>query len=313
MAAAEQLVIPVPVALDYSELLDEERRLKVSWELEWHPLHQLFVDYHEDFMNGESSHYGGALHAYQRKQEKNGRVMAAMGKKGYNPDLFGVLIGTERDDGMIALCDGGTRYRYLMGLVEKGLPRDTLIPVLVNHWDRQREITNYIDLNRERASLSQVDWFVAKIKVGDPKAVEINQILIEESGGGVNHKKGGWQAVAMLQHAHNRGNLRATVTMMRKLGWLELPRGKSQGMIGAMSRLLFKGAEPERIMATWAGQTPNKIYQAAREFIDVGQSRAVAIGVAMYLAKLYNKGLRSRKLDLSDMVTRAEEDGDDEE
>jgi hypothetical protein len=310
MSDAQEFAFSAPATLHPSDIVDRKGRLHVSWDLQWRPLSQLFVDYHDDFLNGEGAH-GGAMLSYQRKQETTGRVMASMGKKGYKPDLFGVLIGTEREDGTIALGDGGTRYRFLTGLVERGeLAPDVLVPVLVNEWEPQREISNYIDLNRERASLSQVDWFVAKVKLGDKDAVDLNRILIEESGMGVGHKKGGWQAVSTLQQAFNRGNLRQTVIVLRRLGWLELPRGRSQGMIGAVSRIFTKpGADMDRMLVAWDDWTPNMIHQSARDYLQTGQSRAMAIAIAMHLGKLYNKGLRGkRKIDLGDMISKTEDE-----
>jgi hypothetical protein len=292
---------------DIDDMIDEDGKLVVSWKLRWVPLGDLFVDYHEEALNGDAH---GSLLSYQRKQRQTGRVMASMGRKNYNPDLFGVLIGVRRHDGKIALCDGGTRFRFLEGL---HIPTDTLVPVLVNEWDSKREISNYIDLNRERGSLSQVDWFVAKAKFGDKTAEAIERILIEESGQGVGHQKGGWQAVNMLHYAYRRNTLRRTVRVLRQLGWLDQPSGKSQGIIGGMSRLLFKGAQIERILQTCAGKKPKTVIEEAREYLRAGQSRAVAVAVAVHLGSLYNNKLRKNRLDLTDLLSRTEDESDDDE
>jgi hypothetical protein len=284
----------------------EGGQIRVSYESRLIPLGQLFVDYHEDLLNGAGPGVQGSKALmYQRHQDK---IAKRMIRDGIKADLFGALIVNQREDDLYAVVDGGTRYRALHGLAT---PADVGVPCLVFQWDPEEEIRNYVDLNQERSGLTQVDIFVAKVKYGDETATAIQKVLVEETGHGVGYKKGNWQCVNALQVAHRRGNLYRALVMMRQLGWLEMPRGKTQTMIGALDRLLQLGADPDVALTRWAGLTPAGLYNEAKEHNSVVGSRSIAKTVALKLGTVYNHKKRSGRIDLLRLSPKGEDDDDE--
>ncbi len=290
----------------FVEETDEGLRVRVNYELRWLPLSVLFVDYHESVLNGDGDHPDEKGLAYQRRQD---RIAKRIVRDGLNPDLFGVLIVNQREDGRYSIADGGTRY---WAMEKIGLPGDTLVPCLVFDWSGADEVTNYLKLNQERAQLSQIDVFLAQLKAGQPEANAIEEILVNETGVGVSNRKNGWKAVWALTSAYHRHNLTETMVLMRRLGWLDLPRGKAQAIPVALSRLLDEKVKPEPIdvetaLERWREITPESLYaqaQAAKAGYMAMQSRSVPTVIILTLLKHYNRGLRSRRIDPEQFVTR---------
>lgn len=286
-------------------------QIVVSYDFRWVSFSELFVDYHESVLNGDSGLHTSPTLAYQRRQDRIAAKIVNSG--GINPDLFGPLIVNQRHDGTYAIVDGGTRYRALQRL---NVPSKVMIPCLVFHWDNDREIRNYVALNRERTGLSQVDFFIGKVKYGDQESQEIENILVQETGHGVNARKGGWQCVNAIETAYRRGNLRQTMILLRQLGWLDKPRAKTQGIVTAVSRLLFMGADEDLALKRWAQATPSSLYNAAKEHgaLATSQSRGVFRLIALQLAKMYNQKLRTTKrLDETQFLSQIINDDEDDD
>jgi hypothetical protein len=277
--------------------------VEVSYEFRLVPLGELVVDYHEDVMNGGHGLKSKAL-AYQRKQDKIAKRIVA---DGLNPDLFGTLIVNHRSDGVYAICDGGTRYRALKRL---DTPDETRVPCLVFEWDDNREIRNYVALNRERSGLTQVDMFVAEVKYGDEAANRIQERLIAETGHGVGYGKESWQCVHALKQADKGGRLMNVLIIMRQLGWLDQRGGRTQTTVGAIDRLMrLSNFDMDLALQKWQGQTPTGLYEAKAQKDIAGSSRGIARIVAMILGQLYNKRLgAARRLDLTALAPQVDDD-----
>jgi hypothetical protein len=310
MATVESPAAPKWAA--FVEEAPEGQRVRVNYELKWLPRSVLFVDYHEDVLNNGAGEKG---RGYQRRQN---RIAKRIVKDGLNPDLFGVLIVNQREDGRYSVADGGTRYRTLEMLE---VPGDTLVPCLVFGWDEPLEVTNYLKLNQERAQLSQIDIFLAKLKAKDPEALAIEDILRAETEVGVSSSKDGWKAVWAVTGAYRRHNLTETLVLMRELGWLDQPRGKSQAIPVALSRLLEEKVKPhpikvERALEVWKNVTPVGLYAEAQE-AKAGymamQSRSVPTVIIQALLKRYNRGLRTGRIDPEQFITKRGAAIDDDE
>jgi hypothetical protein len=266
----------------------------VDYEFQMVPFGDLVVDYHESVLDDDELPEGVKSLAYQRRQDKYAKKMAS---EGFRSDLFGALIVNKRTDGSFAVVDGGTRYRFLAGIE---LPDEVEVPCLVFKWDDQREIGNYIALNRERSGLTQVDFFVAKVKFGHPEAVAIDVILQEQTGHTIHVRKGGWQAVNAIEVAYRRGNLEETMGLIRQLGWMDRPRGRTQAIITAVSKIVANdNFNAERALVAWKGVTPVELYGISEDMkkanLVPGQSRTLANLVGLALLGRYNHKLAQRK------------------
>jgi hypothetical protein len=290
-----------------------DQRIGIEYSYELLPFGKLIVDYHESVLDDDELPEGAKALAYQRRQEKYARKIL---KEGFRPDLFGALI-VNRRNGIYAVVDGGTRYRYLKRI---GLPDDVKVPCLVFEWDAHREIGNYIALNRERSGLTAVDFFVARVKFGDDDAVAIDKILQQETGETVHSRKGGWQAVNAIEVAYRRSNLAETMSVIRQVGWLDKPRGRTQAIVGAVSRIVAEtNFSMERALQTWKGITPAELYGVSREMKDAnlvpGQSRSLARLVGLALIRRYNHNLKKpgARLDPTIFIPKLHEDDDIED
>jgi hypothetical protein len=228
---------------------------------------------------------------------------------GINPDLFGALITNNRFDGRYAIVDGGTRYRALTRLAESN--GKVKVPCLVHHWSLEEEIANYVELNSVRLGLGAVDKFVAKVRLGKPDPIAINQLLREETGKEISPN--GFQCVYQIERAYEFDGgetLRASLQTIRELGWLAQPKGMTQYIVGGVAEVFQLGAKEKRAVTQWSSLgTPSDIIDEGRKLSRLyttvgygGGSRSMAKAVAIYLGKAYNKNLRSGKLELGDLL-----------
>ena len=291
----------------------KDGRIGIDYTYELIPFGSLVVDYHESVLDDDALPEGAKALAYQRRQDKYARKMR---KEGFRPDLFGALIINKRN-GVYAVVDGGTRYRYLESV---GLPDDVKVPCLVFDWDPRREIGNYIALNRERSGLTQVDFFVARVKFGDDDAVVIDKILTQETGESIHARKGGWQAVNAIEVAYRRGNLAETMSIIRQVGWLDKSRGRTQAIVAAVSRIVHESNfSTERALSSWKGITPAELYGVSEEMkranLVPGQSRSLARLVGLALIRRYNHNLKKAgaRLDPTIFIPKLHEDDDIED
>lgn len=313
---AEQQAKEKQVAADqtWSDFV-QGNQLAVNYKLELVPLNRLFVDYHESVLDGNSSEVPENSQAlgYQRLQA---RLATEMIRDGVKADLFGPLVVNKRRDGTHAVVDGGTRYRVLKDREGKGFaPSNLKVPCLVFQWGDEQEIRNYIDLNWKRAGLSAVDFFVAKVKSGDPESVEIEEILTSETGEGIHVRKNGWQCVSAIKEAHRRKNLRQTMIMLRQLGWLGKPRGRTQVMVFSISKLLKAGIDERRALKVWGNLIPSGILNEAKSYKDIAlQSRGVHRVVSLHLANIYNTKLAAKnRIDITQFMSRSQGNDDETE
>lgn len=277
----------------------QDLRLPVSFEFEWIPLGELLIDFYdgelEDMLPDENRL------AYQRNQKKIEKSIVARGVDG---SLFGVIVVNRRDNGDIVVVDGGTRCR---ALVKLDTPSEVLIPCLVNQWPPHEEVRRYLDWNTERLGLNQVDRFIARVSANEPVATHIEEILRDETGKGI--RPGEWQCVEAISSAYSRepdgALLRRTLHFMRRMGWVDKPRGKTQHMMYTTFRMMMLPGFDEKVAEEkWFGLTPSAILTgAANENAPVMQSRTVYKGAMLFLARRYNTGLRGKKrLNVTELV-----------
>lgn len=262
-------------------------KLPVSWVMEWVPLGDLSVDFYDDELEDLLPSQSRAH--YQRNRKT---VEKKILEVGYDPGLFGVLVVNRRQDGTLAVVDGGTRCRVLR---EMGFPLDSKVPCLISKWDIEHEVAMYLDWNTVRLGLSQVDRFIARVASKEPRAVDIENILRHETGWGI--RPGQFQCVEAIENAYRVGKLTDILAFLREMGWLHQPKGKTQHMVRTLRFFfLLPNFDAKRAMEKWEGLTPERIMAAsANQVFIAGQSRTVYKGAVLFLADRYNKGKRSAK------------------
>jgi hypothetical protein len=275
-----------------------------EYEFQLIPLKDLNVDYHASVW-GTDEFEEGEAEGYQRLQNKVANKVVK--DNAFNTDLFMPLTVNQRPDGSYWVVDGGTRNRML-NLME--FPPDTLVPALVHKWDPIREIQNYVSLNKERAGLTSVDLFVAKVQYKDEQSTAIQETLLEISGHGVHKNKGGWQCVSALESAYKtRKNLAETIQLIEDLDWRELPKGNNQHVVNAVSRVLAAGANPKRAKTAWTSLSPLKVYNDAVKLGNHTQNRGIGRVMALLLADRYNLKLKEQnKIDAAQFLVGSSDD-----
>lgn len=276
-----------------------------SHEYKLVPLESLFVDYHTDF-EGQTIIPDDVHRAYQRNRRS---VEDKIVDNGLNPDLFGALMVNARGKGKYAVVDGGTRFRAASRLAEGNGKVE--VPCLVYKWSLEQEIENYIELNSVRLGIGSVDKFLAMVRLGNPEAIAINQLLREETGKEI--APSGFQCVYQIERAYrfDEGEtLRSSLRVIRELGWLTQPKGMTQYIIGGVSGVLELGAKETRAVTQWRTLgTPSEVIDEGRRLSRLhasvgygGGSRSMAKAVAIHLGKKYNTNLRTGRLDMTGLI-----------
>jgi hypothetical protein len=309
MSQATLVAESIPYWDKFIEVDDQGRRIfRVSCQLEYVRLGDLLIDYHASVLNPNDPEE--SILGYQRKQDRTKKRIIS---NGIDPDLFGALTVNHRKDGRYAVTDGGTRTRILR---EIGFSEDTYVPCLVYRWTDDGEIQNYVDLNQERAGLTPVDLFLARIKVRNPRALAIEKILEEETGFTVSSRD--WKCVSAINEAFDHGNLPGVMGLMNELNWTTMPSGRTQQIVGAIDRCLHAGADPKRALDRWENMNPALVKARAIQLKGLGDigsgSRSIAKYYAVILGKQYDTGApklpANKRLNMSDRLF-SNADGDE--
>ena len=264
----------------------------VSYEFDWLPLGELFVDSYQD-SNGALLPDEARI-AYQRRVQKIKRSIIA---NGVNPDLFGTLVVNRRPTGRYAVVDGGSRYAALQ---ELEYHPESKVPCLVHEWNHGDEVRNYLAWNIERQGLNQVDKFIGRLRIGDKEAQHMEELLQEITGMGVH--PGQWACIYHLEHCYKRDEGKTLEKVLRlqvHLGWHLMPRGRTQNIIGALDFLITDGVKEKVALKRWADISPNDAIEAGKQalkkinliIVPAGKgegSRQTSRGVAFFLGEKYN-------------------------
>jgi hypothetical protein len=103
----------------------------------------------------------------------------------FDPDLLGVVLVSEREDGGRYILDGQHRIEAIRTMGHA----DALIPAMVyKHLSEEREAKIFADLNRKRARLGPAYAFRARLMAGDKDALKI-KATVERFGFHINYLK----------------------------------------------------------------------------------------------------------------------------
>ena len=183
--------------------VDGSQTLGLRGELQWIPANSIGVD-----------------PRYQRPISK-GHVEQII--KHFDPDLLGVFLVSERDDGSRYILDGQHR---LEAIIRKGFG-DAVIPAMIYRGlTEEREAHIFADLNRRRQVVNPSYAFRARLMAKDPMALKIKE-TVERYGFHINYLK------ALPEFGERTGDL-----------WK--PEGRLYA-VGEMEKLLSSYSDPQML------------------------------------------------------------------
>jgi hypothetical protein len=288
---------------------DGTRFFHVDCDLQYIRSGDLLIDYHESVLDGDDPEE--SILGYQRKQE---RIKQHIIANGLDPNLFGALMVNQRSGGVYAVGDGGTRLRAFREVT--GSDGDEIyVLCLVFKWADQDEIQNYVTYNQERAGLTAVDLFVAKLKAGDPTATAIEKILVDETGFGISTRD--WRCVAAIRLAHKHGNLGSVMRLMHTLSWTTMQSGRTQQIVGGIDLCAQRPPfDPKRAVERWRELNPLLVKRKSSDLKNLGDigsgSRSIARYYAVVLGGEYDRRLQaSKQLRMLERFTQHQDDDDE--
>ena len=235
----------------------------MNMEIEWVPITELRVDV-----------------SYQRRLDP-ARVKKYFGI--YNPALLTPLSVARRSDGSLWVWDGQHRLALL-----KMLGEDLAPCFVIESTGLEDEAGLFIEAQKARKALTQMDTWKAKLARQDPVALEI-KATVEACGFRVGTSEGHIAAIAKLYHLRHRKLLTEVLTIIANT-WRPIHKRDSvrDNILGGLGCLLFFNSgnididRLERVMVTY---TPRNMMAPAQS----GQKYDRA--VASNLATIYNARL----------------------
>jgi hypothetical protein len=160
---------------------------------------------------------------YQRELDET-RVQRIVDE--FNPALLGALEVSQRN-GKFAVFDGQHRLAAL-----KALGKDTAPCIVHEGLSVAEEAALFVQLQTQRKALSPYDRFRARLRAGEPAAIEIQQIAKDRGytivRGGHDRQIG---AVASLDRVYARGG---GDLLDKALSWIATYQGEPKGTDGAL-------------------------------------------------------------------------------
>lgn len=221
------------------------------------------------------------------------------------PELAGLIIVSRRRNGELFVMDGQHRATVVK---KKGI--QTLAAYVMDGLSLQDEAEIFNILNTARKQPSAMSVFKARLVAGHTKYVEINA-AIEECGFEIafNNAKGGTKiaAIAAVMAAHSRGGkegLMRTLTVMRE-AWQGDITATDGEIINGLSHFLCRGGTKiimHDLIEKLQRVAPIVIKRDAMARSASNETVSLVAAVSERIARIYNKGRRSTRIDDSEMI-----------
>lgn len=221
--------------------------------------------------------------------------------KHFDPDTFGVLVVSERSDGMY-IVDGQHRVAALRAMGWQ----DQRVPCLVYRGlSIEEEAKVFYKPQTERRSMTPAARFKARLVAGEPSAVAIAK-CVESYGFNVNLANGGnvhprdIDAVASLERiARQYGfdHLPVTMSVIRDIYGTDHVKITSALMLGIATFVhRYQGLyDKRRLFEVLHKLTPQRLEANGKDIAKLlGAHSDTAVGRA--ILRQYNKGLQTRRL-----------------
>jgi hypothetical protein len=240
----------------------------------------------------------------------------------FQPQALGLITASKRVDGHIYVLDGSHRVS-----AARKARYDGLIPTrLFEELTLEEEAQLFLTLNASRA-VQAIDRFKVRVTKGEKKAVSINNVL-KRYGLHVDWASGGSglpsntviSAIGAVERIYDGLDIREpgeypelvdkVIRTLHKV----YGSGTAQADRATYSRTVLEGMgiliatfgnriDYERLEFALQGQTPRQIVAQTRAFRDakVVKTRAVGLGCAMVLHRLYNARYRAKLPDFHEV------------
>lgn len=180
----------------------------------------------------------------------------------FDAALLGVLEGSERESGEVAIFDGQHRLERLK---REGIAS---APVMVHTGlTPEQEADLFRRLQEGRKALHPTETFRARLFAEDPVAVSMDGIA-RARGFRIGAGPGSLQAIVAVERVFNRGNLEETLDLIKL--WEGSARALEGSMIDGLSRFLelYPEADAERVEAVLTETSPAVIWRKMAEVVD---------------------------------------------
>lgn len=277
---------------DYADLAEGEvRRVGHDGQLRWIAVEELSVDME-----------------YQRY---NNPERAAFIARELDPEVLGILIGSERYDGTVWLLDGqhrrdGVRIRYG--------PRAQVLVYVMSNLSLTEEASIFWKSNKFRLQPTATDTFRARLRAGEEVATNIKRIT-DENGITIRLSPGSLGtrdvfAFATLEALYKNGTLDMVLQIV-KAAWPDEKGAYKAKHMNGIDRFLsewryyfFRDTSEaaidrrvKRIIRVLSERTPNDVDARAQFFRNSLQSRA-SVAFARAIHSFYNHKLSADNVKL---------------
>lgn len=219
----------------------------------------------------------------------------------FDPSRLEIIDVAHRRDGQYWVIDGQHRVMAAR-IAEWG---DPLLCLVHRELTIEQEAERYVRLNKDRKSPSKLDLFWARLAANDEHATNIKSI-VESEGYWIPRSKGstGIRAIAAVERAYKSDGgpiLRQTLRACR-LAWGSSEQ-LSATVLNAVSSFISQYRDEydhDRLVDVLVGVTTRRLEAGVSAVIaemkDAGGTYEGATTGGIYIQRIYNKGLRSKKM-----------------
>ena len=241
--------------------------------------------------------------SYQRKPNA---VKVAKIVNNFDPDALGVLVCSMREDGTIAVIDGGHRVAALNSMNLESMSVRCLVFFDLTV---QKEAEMFTILNDNRTKPKTQDLFKSKVVSGDKDAVGINKILSKNglsiSNGPANNSVRAIGTITSIYKREGANNLNATISVLGNSFDMHSTSFSDSALI-AVSKLLSvfdNKIDLNRMIATLKTFGSVNLWASKGSMISKTMGyKDVNVGMIVCFLNEYNKRLKNNRLDVADIV-----------
>lgn len=241
--------------------------------------------------------------AYQRKPNAN-KVAKIINN--FDPDAIGVLVCSMRENGVIAVIDGGHRVAALNAMNLEAMNVRCLVFFDLT---LEKEAEMFTILNDNRTKPKTQDIFKSKVVAGDSDAVKIKSILdtlgLSISTGPANNSVRAMGTITSIYKREGASNLQDTLSYLY-LAFDKHSTSFSDSALIAVSKMISafgNKIDGKRFVTTLSTFGSANLWSNKGAAISKAMGyKDVNLGMIVCFLNEYNKRLKSNRLDIKDII-----------